>query len=103
MLFRTRHQQEAIDAVILDASGWKDARNSSLFCENTRLCYCGLSRRMDLGEPAAQLRFAVWLWPAHSEPCKIFEDVPNQCRVSGEDLVKGKRRNALGILRERKF
>ena len=56
---------------------------------------------MNLAEPADQLRFPVWLRPALAEPCKIFEDVSKQFRVSG--LAEGKRPNVLGILRERKF
>src|SRR5262249_26964328 len=42
MRLRARHQKEAVDGVILDASGWKSARQPSLFGGNTRLLDGGL-------------------------------------------------------------
>ena len=102
MHLRTRHQQEAVDSVILDASGWKDTRNSSLFGGNAGLLDRGLGPRMRPGEAGGQMRFKVWLGSTIAQVRQIFEDVTDQSRIGSEGLVRSERCYVRDVLRERK-
>jgi hypothetical protein len=63
MAFRTRHQQESIDGVVLNAPRRKNTRNSSHFCKNTNLFNRSLNRRVGLSKAPGQLRFRFGFGP----------------------------------------
>lgn len=64
MIFRTRHQKEAVDVVMLDTSGRQNARNSSLHGGYTSLFDRSLSWQVCSGETGGQMSLHVRLWHA---------------------------------------
>ena len=86
MPFRTRHQKETVDSVILDASEWKSARESTWLGGNTGLLDRSLSRPVRFCETGVQMSLQVRLGLAIAKLRKIFRDVVHQCRIGGESV-----------------
>src|SRR5262249_8337056 len=58
---------------------------------------------MRFGEPADELRFAIWLRSALFEIGKIFEQVPEQIRIASARLLQGVIDGIRHVLRESEF